>query len=1104
MIDIDPAIIVKPVKILKASAGSGKTHSLTGHYLNLLFSSSGNTKYREILAVTFTKKATQEMKSRILESLKNIALGEASKDFEHSILDQFPQMNSQSLKEKAKNIYRQILHDYSRFSVSTIDSFVQKVIRGFTFELGLEPGFKVVVQKEGVKKEILKKLNQSLDSNPELLKYCIQIALDRIKEDKPWDFNQALYSLTENLFKEEYLQHESAINKLSIQSDSELIFKKYEDLCLRTQKKFKSEINRILQKAIEVYDSLEVKVTLLKGQSNSYLTKLNSFKNSEFKLKDRDRFKLLFGKANNSEEWFKDLNQDNELYANLNPILAELKNFYEKEIENFLLVKKIGKNMPLLRLLHQLYSMLKEYREESGDLFISDSQRLLEGISGPNSGNPYFVWEKIGNRFRNFLLDEFQDTSQSQWNNFVPLIRDSIATSPSNKVNNLLVGDLKQSIFRFRNGDWSLLHQKAQQDLGLHNVFSESLPQNYRSHLKVIEFNNQVFSQIPKILQSQINHQISESSPIEIQEWWKENGNSTIIEDIYQGSNQEKTSQTPLGGSVHIQLVDLKLENQEEDEETKVTIFKKSIQEIKRLIKDYQFTYSDIGILVETNAEARLVINELLENNIPAVSGDSLLIGNNKVVTLVLNTFRFFNGIKENVNLYLANCIALFSEIKGEHFPADRLLNLKNTPENLKGKLPDSILENSVSWLSLPLSELYERIIEAYSLQNLEPHISYLLGFRDLLDTFSKTGEEGLNSFLAWWDEEGTLKGLSSGNHPNAVQISTIFKSKGLAYRAVFIPFCNWSLKGSVKKEIWINTRGTDFEPLFSVPVGFSNDLAETKLAKQYYEELLNSYLDALNILYVSLTRAKEHLYISINSKSIKELESKKTENEKYINKIGGLLISSLKSSACWQEDELGNSVFIWEDENLLFLPQNKLVKENNNFLKIFPYPISSRLSYQTGKESLVSKNRFKQEKEATRGSLLHEILSKLDHPEQLDSILLSFKNSGRLMRRDIPELKNKIENIINHPELLNLFFGAINIFSERNIFEGQGKVSRPDKVIFFDKGVNLLDYKFTNEEKPEHHKQVLDYADLLGRMGYGSIKSYLFYANFNRLVQVQ
>ncbi len=400
----------QPLKILQASAGSGKTFSLTAHYLTLLF--SGDNKYREILAVTFTNKATEEMKTRILEVLLGLAKGNPSKkieDYRKLILLAYPILSTQELQFKADKIYRKILHDYSRFSVSTIDGFVQKVIRGFAFELGLNADYNLEMNYDKVKDDLVNKLDEALDHNKQLLQWIIDLAIERISDNKSWNYKFELYNLIGEIFSERFQIFEDAVSALGLENIDEL-FKKYISVTKAEIKNFEEELVSLATEANEALNVIGVETEHLKGKSRSPLAKIILVARGDF-----SKTEPLFNLIDEPDEWFQKNANFPEAYDTVNPILQKLKTHYLTHLPNYSLAIAFNKNLYYLRLMQEIAVLLKEYRAENDNLLISDAQKLISGITEDAGDNPSFIWEKVGNRYRNFLFDEFQDTSTSQW-----------------------------------------------------------------------------------------------------------------------------------------------------------------------------------------------------------------------------------------------------------------------------------------------------------------------------------------------------------------------------------------------------------------------------------------------------------------------------------------------------------------------------------------------------------------------------------------------------------------------------------------------------------------------------------------------------------------
>jgi ATP-dependent helicase/nuclease subunit A len=1066
-----------PLKILQASAGSGKTFSLTAHYLTLLL--SGDNKYREILAVTFTNKATEEMKSRILEVLVGLAKGDASRkieDYRVIILKAHPLLNPQELQFRADKIYRKILHDYSRFSVSTIDGFVQKVIRGFAFELGLNADYSLETNYNKVKDDLVAKLDEALNHNSQLLQWIIDLAIERISENKSWNYKIELYNLIGEIFTERFQVFEDAIEELG-PDNIDALFKNYSAITKAEIKRFEEQIVALATQAYEAFDRFGVKTESLKGKSRSGLLKIVMVARGDLSKVDG-----LFCFIDEPDDWFQKNAGEPGFYDAVNPLLKEIKEYYQANLPSYSLAVAFNKNLYYLRLMQEIAVLLKQYRSENENLLISDAQKLISEITKDAGDNPSFIWEKVGNRYKNFLFDEFQDTSTSQWGSFKSLLANAIASPNLEMTDHLIVGDTKQSIYRWRNGDWNILHKHAKLDIGEANVLEESLAENYRSAENIITFNNFLYKSIPQTLQSELNQNI-ENRAEAIKTWWQNENYQQIITDIYTTATQNFAGNTPKGGSIKIK----KFSKEDAPSEARFTettfrdlALDDVVQEIRELREDQGFALKDIAVLVRSNTEALLTVRKLMEQNLPVISGDALLIANNKAIQLLINTLKMLVGVEAQIALYKANCIALYQGLQHKTPEAIHYLNLTITPLTQLGQvLPPALCENWQTWLQLPLPELVEILIDSYGLRHQTEHLAYLLAFRDLTAHANKMGEKGIISFLTWWEEDGLNKSLPSPEGADAIQVITIHKSKGLAFRAVFIPFCNWDIKGKVNATFWVSSEDTVYKELKGIPLRYNEALADSSIAKAYYEELLYNNMDALNMLYVATTRSKDYLYIGTMAKK-----------EAKLSNMGDVINHTFEND--------------FDDNNLYEIVEHYEKSSSHEELSLIhlnQYPTTSRLAelYVPSEEKHL-KHVLNIEKSGRKGSLLHDILANASTETEVNKFIEELVLYGTIQEDEVSTLNTAALEVLNNKDLQSILSKATESITEKNIVDADGKMHRPDRVLITDDGVIILDYKFTLEESESHVRQVDRYKELLVAMGYENVQTYLFYAISGKL----
>lgn len=1072
-----------PLKILQASAGSGKTFSLTAHYLTLLL--SAETKYREILAVTFTNKATEEMKGRIMEVLRGFAIGDNGvQDYRELVLKAHSGMTTQQLQEKSEKIYKRILHDYSRFSISTIDGFVQKVIRGFAFELGLDSGYALEMNFEKVKNELADKLDEQLDSNPALLTWIIELAMDRISNNISWNYRAELTELAGELFKERYLPFDQAIQDLVQQTDLNDLFSQYSKETRKRLKNFEDHLQNKSAEAALHFEKSGISPDQLKGKSRSPLLNLDKIAAGE-----TEKIGSLAKLIDEPDEWFKDSGYDG-LYEQLNPRIRDLYTFYQQELPDYILAQAFQKNLYYLRLMQEMAILLKTYREESGNLLISDAQNLLKGITGEDDDNPAFIWEKTGSRYKHFLFDEFQDTSANQWANFRPLLKNAMAEADGTLIDHLIVGDVKQSIYRWRNGDWNILHQQAKKDIGAGYVIDANLEENYRSTANIINFNNMLYKALPILMQQQINQTVAEQNQNTVlQEWWSEKGYDHIMPGVYAEAEQQMNPRTLPGGTIDIRVMRTDADGAALNKTSfRTAALDGMVSTLKRLIQDEKrYVPGDACVLVRSNSEAVAVVDALMVAQINVISGEALLLANNTAVKLLINTFLVMTGLPANTALYKANCISLYAQIRGvENVPSD-LFRLKDKNlEDLSSVLPADLCLNWRAWMQQPLGELMEKLLRAYGLDKPEnaSHLPYLFALRDLAGNIARQGERGLSAFLTYWEEEGGRKTLPSSESSDAVQVITIHKSKGLAFKVVLIPFCNWDTGGKTNSIFWVPATGTPYEALKQIPLKYTASLGQSAVAIAYYEELLYNQMDALNMLYVATTRTKEYLYISCLGKKSAGLTN-----------IGDLISFML------QDDLSEEGQFLVEEP----VPVKKTTAKEGPVGVHFPaYPVSDRLSAVFDADLKRKKLDMLLDDTAGReGSILHEVLARAENADEIELVLEQMLDEGLFKAEEMEAFRLQALQVLGNTQLAALLEQSTAIRNEKSIIDAYGKSYRPDKVLFAEDKVIVIDYKFTAQKSKSHIAQVHGYRELLQQMGYPDVSTYLFYARIGELILV-
>jgi ATP-dependent helicase/nuclease subunit A len=1127
---------IAPLKILKASAGSGKTFSLTLHYITLLLTNENN--YREILAVTFTNKATAEMKERILSVLSGLAIGDADQkieDFRRLLLAQHPQWDVHTIQEKAYLVFRKILHDYSHFTVSTIDGFSQKVIRSFTYELNLDAGYKIEMNTNRVKQDLTIMLNHLLDERPDLLEWIIEFADKKIANNENWNYRQQLMGLAGLIFTENFQEFNAYLTVADAKEVFHLLNKEVQE---KTQA-FLETFSIAIDMFASTFKGFNITADELKGKSRNKLivaSKIspNLLKESPSDLqKIFDRYLELIDNEDPYTASDKSIRHD--VQHALSPILrqiAELYQFYP----SFIAYHAVQGNLYYLRLLKEMSDLLSQWRKNNGAQLISDSQILLNKLGLDENSDPTFIWEKIGNRYNYFLFDEFQDTSRIQWKNYSPLLINALGNARQQVSEHLIVGDVKQSIYRWRNGDWRILLQQVEQQImqTFHlqepqkDQFIEngSLDTNFRSLPHIIELNNYLFERIPYMLQDVLNEKVRENLDEQDWHWWLDSGNNSMLVKAYENSQQlvpEKKQNDPnRRGSIEIQYLRVTDGRWRRNQVTEQSL-DYVCEKIGEWLSTGRYEARQIGILVRSNAQAKQVIQQLMAYKnragleLEVISGDALSLMANDAILLLIETLKALVYNSDKHTIHRAKMAYLYQLVSGAPgFDSSYWLAFKtNNIQDIAPILPAQLIEEWNQLQKSPLIHLVERIIEIYGLTTLQNmHLPYILAFKDIINNFSQNGERGITQFLEFWEEDGSRATLPSGGKVNAIEVTTIHKSKGLAYDVVMIPFCSWDLDGKLNGDFWIDVQDSPFDQLGKIPIKYNSSVGKSIFYKQYFEEMLFNYMDALNTFYVATTRAIQHLYIC--APAFKETVDKKTgeivgfdiKNE-YISDLLYQALDDPGAPFVLEDGALSVDQSIANDQHAAVLDSSPAVEQQDKVtyrpIALDSYPISQELQKAFDKSTKRSINSIMMmEKAAQYGILAHEIMSEISLETEIEQLVDQYIEAGILTAEDRPFLLKEIHQIWHHPQIHKWLNGGYKIWNEASIILETGETIRPDKVFTAPHETVVLDFKFTKGDSADHKWQVDNYRKALENLGYRNVQGFLYYAKSNELVEVK
>ncbi|MDR3127090.1 MAG: UvrD-helicase domain-containing protein [Tannerellaceae bacterium] len=616
--------------IYKASAGSGKTYTLTGEYLQLLFAYPH--AYRRILAVTFTNKATDEMKRRIIEELYRLASGQESAHL--YALQQTGKRTEEAVRRCAKETLEAILDDYSAFYISTIDSFFQQTLRAFTREIGLQGGYNIEMDTGIVLEEAINRLLDQLDKpeNKDTLNWLLRFAEDKIESGGSWDIRHNLAALGKEIFSETFKSlDERALADLS---NKELLDTCYKEL-QATIAAVESKARHLGREGMETMQRYDLAPSDFKGGSRSPFLFFEKLSQGEMKEPTPPFFTL----ADNVDQWYtkasprcQDIQQS---FQELNGCVCRVIRFFG-QLTDYYTAHEIIRYFHILGILSDLSRYVAAFREEKNILLIADTTELLRKVL--DGADAPFIYERTGTRIDHYMIDEFQDTSRMQWHNLYPLIRESLATGHKN----LIVGDVKQSIYRFRNSDWQLLDRQVSRDFSIYEVQEMTLTENWRSSPHIVSFNNRIFSQLPRLLQDLYNQTLASSSLTAEQQ---ATFDSRITDAYAHASQQSPAPMQQIDGHVRIEFIPI----DDEESDWKTLALERLILLLQQL-QDNGYTLCDIALLVRTNLEAATVVNHLLDfaaqqsgdrYRYHVISEDALLISAAPSVRLLVALLRF-------------------------------------------------------------------------------------------------------------------------------------------------------------------------------------------------------------------------------------------------------------------------------------------------------------------------------------------------------------------------------------------------------------------------------------------------------------------------------
>ena len=1117
--------------VYKASAGSGKTFTLAKEYMTLIIDDP--MSYRTILAVTFTNKATEEMKTRILSKLYAISRQlEDGNDYLKEIIKALPHLSEQQIIQNAGIALSNLIHNYNYFRVETIDTFFQSVLRNLARELDLTANLRIGLNDEQVEQQAVDELIESLSKSDKLLLWIMDYIKENIAEDKGWNVMYQIKDFGMHIFKDYYKEQADRLNEC-IEKDG--FFEAFSD---KLKKKKKNATDYFDSVAATFFDALEengLSADNFQGKTRGIWSYFNKLRNGKYF--DEDLCNATVDKCCDAKEnWVTKANAKpgNAAYDLVDSLLYRLLYEFERPLPGEAMstrhkLLRLYKNCELttrhlnqLRLLGSIDNKVREINKEANRFLLSDTQTLLHSLV-QDSDSP-FIFEKIGTQLEHIMIDEFQDTSTVQWKNFKVLLQETMSHE---NASNLIVGDVKQSIYRWRSGDWRLLNNiETQFPEPLYQIKLDSLSVNYRSDRQIIDFNNAFFRVAAKNeylslldrepLENKEKLEEMEKKDTETLTASTEDGKTQVVvlpesetdqlrkayakNDVVQGIPEKKASK----GFVRIHLINNEASKEADAESYQDQMLRMTLETIQELV-DKGVRYDKIAVLVRSNRIIQQIADYLMQNSdvkLPLVSDEA---------------FRLDASLAVNI---LVNALYYLTHPDNDIMKATILKFAKDYPV-----CKDSVQElmaNREELLRKPLLDLVEKLYCLFHLSEIEEmkdQSAYVCAFFDKLSGYLTDNGSDIEGFLEEWESNLHNKSIHS-DKADGIRLLTIHKSKGLEFDNVIMPFCDWKLE--MGGTIWCTPDEEPYNELPLVPVDFNAKKMKGSIyEKDYDHEHLQNMVDNLNLLYVAFTRAGRNLFVygkrgneSFRSNIIEKSLSVVKEILEVPKKANAPKEKQVNINLTDKEDE-----FLFEYGEIDTDVKEEDAAENANVFLSKPAQVNVNIKTvpelreftpsKLSEEFVNGDDMEEQQKFYIKlGTVLHALFSTIKNKNDVEKALNQLELDGVLYDENVSKerIKDMLNKRFNSPLVSDWFSDKWTVMNECSIlyYDADGKVKkdRPDRVLLGDGEVIVIDFKF-GKPKPEYHDQVRQYMTQISSMGYGKVKGYLWYVYPNKVEEV-
>ncbi len=1056
---------MKRAKILSASAGSGKTYQLTLKYMcDVILHPE---RYRNILAVTFTNKATEEMKSRILREIHTLASGNSS-----PYLDDIKRelgISEAQIREGAKRARTRILHDFSRFTILTIDRFFQRILRAFIKEMSLDLNYNIELDTNLLLERSTDALVESIATDEQLRKWLLEFAEERINDGTRWDMRSDLRSLGSELFKENGAERiDPQLNKTTLHERVNAIIAEGDQ--------YREQLKVLGKVALDTMKIYGVSPEEFKGGSRSFVFSFAKYAEGELKPPTATMIKA----SESITEWYTKSASGNVITAAeaLMPALQEICLCYDEGIKKINTAKLIRDNYRSFALLADLRERVNDICNQENIMVLSKTKDILSKFIDDN--NAPFIYEKVGSRYDHYMIDEFQDTSVREWRNMLPLLREALASNPESSV--FIVGDIKQSIYRWRGGDWRLLNSDAMQDLGEENTTLEHLQKNYRSLPNVVRFNNALISKVVSKDNDFLNIALTNALGNNKIEQATHTALYDIILNAYSDYEQIPAKQ---GDSGYAEVVAF-------DSTTADSPFIDAIE--SAIARGYR--YGDILILVRGNTDAKKVADALFaykqekftskgESGFNILTPASLTLESCDIAEFVTSVMRL--AIDPNNDI--------------ERGVYNRFLDIP---------LDHTFSEEELAWLHqvahLSPLEAFESIVSRFELHKRKESIAFLQAMHEQILAFSSQRVVDIQYYLKWWDERGKHEAITVEMTDDTIEITTIHKSKGLERPIVIIPYSRWDMtpRASLRPIVWAKAnKGETSTSVGDFPIIYGSTMESSNFSEEYYKELVMSHVDGINLLYVAITRASRELYIyvptSLNSNS---------KSGDSINTTAPLILDAAKS-ICPEPKSIqwdGNDIALVYTYGKPTASESKESSESKSDILLEKY-----ISHKPTLKVRYPSHRYLEEgitndsKALSDGIRLHSLFEKAITEQDLRNAVKRMSLDCLIDTEQAELLNSKISDILTDSRVKEWFSADWDSVKCECAIIADGDIRRPDRVMIAGERVVIVDYKFGDNRSATYRKQMAEYMHLLEAMGrYRQIEGYIWYITLGEIESVE